>query len=112
MSVIINIQPLEDTSVLNYTSFWGYTITSSVNKLTNYLGIYPDRERSADGKTSVEWDLIIEGIPFSLYDWKEPEFNDDEVINFHIGTHTEQESKVVCMLLDRYIRNITNGEYN
>lgn len=111
MSVIINIQPLKDTSVLNGTSFYGYTVTSSVDRLTNYFGINPDREGSADGKTSVEWDLEIEGIPFSLYDWKEPKFSDDEIVQFHIGTHTEQESKAVCMLLDRYIKNVTNGKY-
>ena len=64
------IRNLQDSNRVNMTSFWGDTIYASASEICNKLGV---KIACYDGdKTHFEFELETEdGIPFTLYDWKE-----------------------------------------
>lgn len=88
------------------TAFWDDMLLTTKNTLTKVLG---KPEELYDSKTQYEWcmDLINDDkstIPFYVYDWKEPSvIGDDEIINWHIGTHTRKDSKKVYEVLKKLI---------
>lgn len=85
------------------TSFHGDTITVTPNFLKEIFG-NPDFTGSQDDKTQTEWNLEEANIPFTLYDWKEYEnFAWDREIEYHIGTHTKEESNMILKRLKRLI---------
>lgn len=54
------------------TSFHGYTIITSYNKLKKVLGPPTYVEEDVDEKTQYEWAVeTIDGIKGYIYDWKE-----------------------------------------
>lgn len=74
------------------TSFYDDTIEASFIQLQVILGrptlVY-------NYKVSREWVREFKGILFTVYDWKEKEFKDDEIIVWHIGgCNSESTSKV------------------
>ena len=54
-----------------------------------------------DNKTTREWDLSLQdGTPFTIYDWKEYRvYDDDENIEWHIGTRNKEEQDKVRQAL-------------
>ena len=69
------------------TSSCGLYFDATTEQIIAKVG-EPDYREEPYGKTTREWDLELEdGTPFTIYDWKEyREYDDDEVINWHIGT--------------------------
>jgi hypothetical protein len=54
------------------TSFYGYTITTSYNKLKKVLGPPTYENEDKDEKTQFEWAVeTLDGIKGYIYDWKE-----------------------------------------
>lgn len=87
------------------TAFWDDMLLTTKNRLTEVLG---KPEELYDSKTQYEWcrDLYDDKspIPFYVYDWKEPSIiKDDEIINWHIGTHTKKDSEKVYKVLKELI---------
>lgn len=98
------IELLQNENKIMGTSFHGGIIISSVNNIQKSLGIEPHTD-SLDDKVQYMWDLKYKDIPFSIYDWKEyRKIDPDEEIEFHIGTHTNQETDI--------IKNLLNQQYN
>ena len=84
------------------TSFWGDTIFTSAKKLIKLFGNYEDSDPL---KVNYEWNLILDNkIPFSIYDWKEPDLTLDQDIDYHIGARNEKESKKIAIILNKLIK--------
>lgn len=67
------------------TSFYEDTIITTLQKLTESLGIPQD---GGGDKVQYEWTCeTIDGDVFSIYDWKEGHFGETTLIEFHIGAH-------------------------
>lgn len=97
------ITTLKDSSKLAGTSFHCDVITATTNELIKLFG-EPSRSLVED-KVTREWDLEYNNIPFSIYDWKEyREYTDDEVIDFHIGTHKASESHEIASVINSMIK--------
>jgi hypothetical protein len=82
---------LSDKSV-NETSYHGIDIKSTLNLLRKVIGEPQDLNNTGEDKTNVDYVCETEdGDVFTIYDWKEyRKIGDDEVINFHIGAHTDR----------------------
>jgi hypothetical protein len=90
---------LRDEERIYGTSYHNATVRTSMAVLETKFGLRAMGE-SGDGKTSMELDLEVDDIPFSIYDWKEePRPNHTTVLDFHIGTRTAEESKMVVAIL-------------
>lgn len=87
------IRNLENTDRVNGTSFFGDTILTSANDLCEKLGV--DIAYYGGDKTHYEFELETEdGIPFTIYDWKESDWvTEDTRLYFHIGARNAEESK-------------------
>jgi hypothetical protein len=84
------------------TSFhYGY-IHNSLLQICTALGIeLPKRERG--DKTHYDFALEINGIFFTIYDWKESDLvNERTILDYHIGTATVEESKQIAEILRTY----------
>lgn len=81
------------------TSHHGLVVNDTTEGLTRKIGLKPNYyEPECDGeKTTREWDLTLQdGTPFTIYDWKEYRvFDDDETIEWHIGTRNNEEQEKV-----------------
>lgn len=88
------------------TSFYGSTITTTVNKLISVVG-EPTSEQN-DGKNKCNFDFSLEledGDVFTIYDWKEyRKIGMDEEIEFHIGSHTVETSRKALSELIKAIK--------
>jgi hypothetical protein len=85
------------------TSFFNYTISTSINRLTELFGEAMEIFTDIDDKVQYEWVLeTSEGTVFTIYDWKEyRELSMFETIEFHIGSHSPRESHIAWQeLLD------------
>jgi hypothetical protein len=82
---------LSDKSA-NHTSYHGIGIKSTLNLLRKVIGKPQDLNNTGEDKTNVDYVCETEdGDVFTIYDWKEyRKIGDDEVINFHIGAHTDR----------------------
>jgi hypothetical protein len=82
---------LSDKSA-NHTSYHGIGIKSTLNLLRKAIGKPQDLHNTGEDKTNVDYVCETEdGDVFTIYDWKEyRKIGDDEVINFHIGAHTDR----------------------
>ena len=89
---------LKDKNRIYGTSYHNATVRASMAELEKKFGIN-NTGASADGKTSMELDLEVDDIAFSIYDWKEENPTEFDVLDFHIGTHTAEESKMVVAIL-------------
>jgi len=82
------------------TSFHRVTYTATVAQLKKMFGEPTFNWNDGESKTNMEWVLettekdnnwdIPVGTVFTLYDWKEYRpLEDDDIINWHIGTHSK-----------------------
>ena len=96
------ILPLSNPSQINGTSFHGYTILASANDIRSKLDI--DVTCYGGDKTNFEFDLELEdGTPFTLYDWKEGDWVDeDTTLYYHIGSQTRLGSRMALEALKEH----------
>ena len=90
----------KDTSCAS-TSFWRDTIFTSALKLTKLFG---ESEIGDPDKVKYKWDLVLDQIPFAIYDWKIPELKFED----YIGTRNKEESTKIKESLNK----ILNNEWN
>ena len=88
------MKKLENLDLLNDTSFHFVTINTSIRKLKNVLGKPTYDDNGFGGKVNVEWVVITkEGIIGTIYDWKEyRRLGEDDIIQFHIGGKTKEDT--------------------
>lgn len=100
------IKVLEDLHDVLGTTFQGDTILTTTDSLIKLFG-EPIRNPYPE-KITREWNLVYNGIPFTIYDWKEyREYSDNERIYFHIGAREMEESKIV---LKELLKELSNHE--
>lgn len=94
------------------TSFWGYYIYCSVNTLKKIFGEPYYHEPSIYKKTQNEWRLVYKNIVFAIYDYKVDDlYNDDEIIEWHIGTYDENSSEKVTEVINEILDKLAeDGE--
>lgn len=87
---------------INGTSFHGFTILASANEIRSKLDI--DVACYGGDKTNFEFDLELEdGTPFTLYDWKEGDWVDeDTTLYYHIGSRNAEESHKAMLALKEH----------
>lgn len=95
----MKILPVSNPDKINLTSFHGDTILASCNDIRSKLDI--DVACYGGDKTNFEFELELEdGTPFTIYDWKEGDWVDeDDALYYHIGAHTAEDSKKVLQAL-------------
>lgn len=93
------IFPLKNQDSIYGTSYHDDFVYASLDELERVLGV--KAFRYYDDKVNYEFDLETEdGIPFTIYDWKEGEYlPTDMKIHYHIGARTPEESKRVSEIL-------------
>lgn len=98
----MKILPISSPDKVNCTSFHGYTILASANDIRSKLDI--DVTCYGGDKTNFEFDLELEdGTPFTLYDWKEGDWaNEDTTLYYHIGSHTAEDSQKALQALKEH----------
>ena len=98
------IRNLQNSDRVNMTSFWGDTIYASASEICNKLGV--KITYYGGDKTNFEFELETEdGIPFTLYDWKEGDWvNEDTHLYYHIGARNATDSQKVKNALKEYFR--------
>lgn len=75
------------------TSFHGDTIRTSCDELVKLFG---DWHESDPYKVNFEWSLIFDDkIPFTIYDWKEDDLDESDIIYYHIGARNQEESSII-----------------
>lgn len=93
------IEPITDWKVLAGTSFQGGIIKSSIKKIAEALGV-PTPAYEMGDKVHYELDVLIDGSPCCIYDWKESDLVDeDTILSYHIGAKTRADS-------DKFVRII------
>lgn len=114
-----NFVKVNPTEIYN-TSFHNGCIKASAKDLTKVLGRC---ELYNDDKTLREWDRKISDISFTVYDIdEEPRPKATDIIEYHIGTHSSEDTEVIVKILcayglnayikksyfDSYVDSITN----
>lgn len=99
--MLILMKISKDTSYAS-TSFWGDTIFTSALKLTKLFG---ESEIGDPDKVKYEWDLVLDEIPFAIYDWKMPELEFEDYIDYHIGARNKEESTKIKESLNKILNN-------
>lgn len=96
------ILPISNSGKINATSFHGYTILASANDIRSKLDI--DVACYGGDKTNFEFDLELEdGTPFTLYDWKEGDWVDEDTkLYYHIGSRTALDSRLALQALKEH----------
>lgn len=96
------ILPLSQEHTLSGTSYHRYSILASANEIRSKLDI--DVARYGGDKTNFEFELELEdGTPFTLYDWKEGDWVDeDTTIYFNIGSRTAGDSQRALQALEEH----------
>lgn len=84
----MKIKRISNMDNTNGTSSCGLYFDATTEQIIAKVG-EPDYREEPCGKVTREWDLELEdGTTFTIYDWKEyREYDDDEVVEWHIGTH-------------------------
>lgn len=78
------------------TSFSFITFYASANDIIKKFGTPSYNEPwNYDDKVTREWELKLgNGTPFTVYDWKEERyFEDDERIHWHVGTEWSSKDR-------------------
>ena len=108
----MKILPISNSQNTCGTSFYGCTILASANDIRSKLDI--DVAIYGGDKTNFEFELELEdGTPFTLYDWKEGDWLDEDAkVYFHIGSQTAEDSKKALQALREYgLRGYTTPAY-
>lgn len=94
-----------ENSPFNGTSWYGYTVGALPSHLIKVFGEPTYMENGGEDKVNMEWHMISEhGIVFTIYDWKTYRpLEMDELVDWHIGAHSEIASKMVQAELDRFL---------
>ena len=79
------------------TSFHNGTVCASMLELEDKFGVQASIEN--DSKVNFELDLEVDGIPFTIYDWKEGLITKATTVWLHIGTQTVWGTKKVVEIL-------------
>ena len=100
------IRNLTNPDRANGTSFYDDAILASCNDIRSKLDVDVAYYGSGDEKTNFEFELELEdGTPFTLYDWKEGDWVDeDTILYYHIGARNAVESLKVKNALKEYFR--------
>ena len=98
----MKILPISDSRNTCGTSFHNDTILASCNDIRSKLDI--DVACYGGDKTNFEFELELEdGTPFTLYDWKEGDWVDeDTTLYYHIGAKTAEDSKKALAALKEH----------
>ena len=96
------IRNLQDSDRVNMTSFWGDTIYTSASEICEKLGV--KITCYGGDKTNFEFELETEdGIPFTLYDWKEGDWvTEDTRLHYHIGASSKGVSYLALAALEKH----------
>ena len=72
----------------NMTSFWNGCLKSTRSDLEKMLW------KASRGYDKVQWIWFcrIDNIPFTIYDYREPKYNKDTEIEYHIGTAVKEDT--------------------
>jgi len=86
-----HMKPNLNSDRINGTSFYGQTISATVEELRKVLGEPSAEQNDGSDKVNFEWWMENdEGDPFTVYDWKEYRtISEYEIIEWHIGAHNE-----------------------
>lgn len=92
------------------SSFHGSTFNATTNELRKLF----NKDNGGDQYDKVQHDWGIEGkmdddktYDFSIYDWKEyRNYDDDEVINWHIGGDNAELTDAVCEKVEEMLAKI------
>ena len=92
------------------TSSFSDEIHTTVKELKRVLGEPSYEEPSMDDKVSIEWELETDdGIPFTVYDWKQyskpAAKHPNTKYHFHIGARSEAESNKVKIELKKLLKS-------
>ena len=80
----------------NGSSFHNGEVRTTIHDWVGVLGEPSDYENSGEDKVNIMWAGKLDGIPFTVYDWKEYRvLEEDEDVTFHIGTHSPSDSQLV-----------------
>jgi hypothetical protein len=98
---------MEKTNKVGQSSFHGGIITATVQELTYIFG--DAQYKNNDGKDKINYQWYMKdtyGLLFTLYDMKyyRP-LTADEVINWHIGCHSKEESDYIVDKVQTLIKN-------
>lgn len=75
------------------THHMGHTIHTTYNALKAILG--EPTHTDIDGKIRYYWAVeTAQGVTFTVYDWKMYPFNNDAMIDWHIGAHDKDNAQV------------------
>ena len=72
------------------TSFHGLTIKTNMVNLKKAFGspTYCDGD-----KVNYEWELMTDdGLPFTIYDWKEYYLTPKTIVHYHVGHHKASDA--------------------
>lgn len=113
MVTIRKIKEEEDLSKANGTSYHGRCVWCSINDIVSVFG-KPHYTSPKSEKAQYEWILeTSEGNIITLYDWKQHRnFDDDEVICWHIGSHGRQAARLgeELIKMEINVRNLLNND--
>lgn len=88
---------LRNHNLIYGTSYHNGMVCTSFDVLESMFGIKASIEN--DDKVNFELDLEVDGIPFTIYDWKEGLITKATTVWLHIGTKTEEDTKKVVEVL-------------
>lgn len=92
------------------TSFQNVTFKASVNQLINIFGEPDYSSNTGEDKFNFEWVMETDNEEvFTIYDWKEYRRLDlDEIIEWHIGSHSRDISGEAQYEVVRELGNYVN----
>ena len=93
----------DTTKSSNDTSFYNDTVRTSFTILRAVLG---KPQIIQNNKIAFEWTKEIDGEVFTVYDWKEEYFFDDDFIDWHIGAITPETSNKAKAKLEELVLKV------
>lgn len=96
---------LQNQSLIYQTSFHDGIIYASFDELEKKLGM--EAQYEGDCKVNYELDCEVDGIPFTIYDWKEGDIDKSTKLHLHIGTQTKGQTEKVMAILEKDYRITT-----
>ena len=85
-----------DFSEISGTSFHDGYVKGSANEISKILGNYVGGD---EDKVYRNWKLKVNNTIFAVYDWKEGITSEDDVLEYHIGTFTSEDTERVVEIL-------------